>query len=76
MTRAENYPLLHQNGVIVCLHRALEKLPVSGRPVSQALGPEAIYAQRKPLYEKFADHMISNDGAPEDTVRALREVVL
>ena len=42
----------------------------------QALGPEAIYAQREPLYEKFADHMISNDGAPEDTVRALREVVL
>ena len=76
VTRAENYPLLHQNGVIVCLYRALEKLPVSGRPVSQALGPEVIYAQRKPLYEKFADHMISNDGAPEDTVRALREVVL
>ena len=76
VTRAENYPLLHQNGVIVCLHRALEKLPVSGRPVSQALGPEAIYAQRKPLYARFADHMISNDGAPEDTVRAILEVVL
>ena len=47
--------------MIVCLHRALEKLPVSGRPVSQALGPEAIYAQRKPLYEKYAEVTVNVD---------------
>ena len=75
VTRAENYPLLHQNGTIFCLTRALDLLPSAGRPVSQALGAEAIYAQRKPLYERFADHMISNDGALSDTINEILEVL-
>lgn len=75
VTRAENYPLLHQNGTIFCLTRALDLLPSAGRPISQALGAEAIYAQRKPLYERFADHMISNDGALSDTINEILEVL-
>ena len=75
VTRAENYPLLRQNGTIFCLTRALDLLPSAGRPVSQALGAEAIYAQRKPLYERFADHMISNDGALSDTINEILEVL-
>ena len=49
VTRPENYPLLHQNGMIFCLTRDLSRLPISGRPVSQALGAEEIYRRRKSL---------------------------
>ena len=36
VTRAENYALLHQNGVIVWLRRDLAALPTEGRPISQS----------------------------------------
>ena len=75
VTRAENYPLLHQNGTIFCLTRDLSRLPISGRPVSQALGAEELYRRRKPLYEKFADAMIDNDRTVEDAVRQILEVL-
>lgn len=75
VTREENYDLLHQNGTIVRLTRRLDRLPLSGRPVSQALGPEEIYRRRKPLYERFADVTAGNDGPIEETVRNLLEVL-
>ena len=75
VTRPENYPLLHQNGTIFCLTRDLSRLPISGRPVSQALGAEELYRRRKPLYEEFADAMIDNDRTVEDAVRQILEVL-
>ena len=75
VTRPENYPLLHQNGTIFCLTRDLSRLPISGRPVSQALGAEEIYRRRKSLYEGFADVMIDNDRTVEDAVRQILEVL-
>ena len=75
VTREENYPLLHQNGEIFCLQRALERLPSAGRPVSQALGAQTIYAQRKPLYARFADAMIDNNGTPEAAAAQRLEVL-
>ena len=75
VTRPENYPLLHQNGTIFCLTRDLSRLPISGRPVSQALGAEELYRRRKSLYEKFADAMIDNDRTVEDAVRQILEVL-
>ena len=75
VTREENYPLLHQNGEIFCLQRALERLPSAGRPVSQALGAQTIYAQRKPLYARFADAMIDNNGTPETAAAQILEVL-
>lgn len=68
VTQARNYPLLHQNGTIFCLARQLDKLPVDGRPLSQATKAEEMYRIRKPFYEAFADHMIDNNGAPEAAV--------
>ena len=65
VTREENYPLLHQNGRIFCLNRDLEKLPTDGRPLSQATGLSEMYRIRKPLYDRFADHQINNNGSPE-----------
>lgn len=62
VTREENYPLLHQNGVIFCLTRSLEKLPTEGRPLSQQNSLLELYAKRRPMYERFADHMTDNDS--------------
>ena len=68
VTREENYPLLHQNGILFWLTRDLNKLPSDGRPLSQMTRLEDMYRIRRPLYEAFADHIIGNDGAPEDAV--------
>ena len=72
VTRAENYPLLHQNGTLFCLERQLDQLPTGGRPLSQASSPEELYRQRKPLYDRFKDTVIENNGTVEDTVRKIK----
>lgn len=65
VTREENYPSLHQNGTIFCLERALEALPTDGRPLSQATKLSDMYRVRKPLYARFSDHTIDNNGSPQ-----------
>ena len=71
VTRAENYPLLHQNGKIFWLCRDLEKLPADGRPLSQREGVEALFAKRKPLYERFADCVVDNNGSLLDVCKLI-----
>ena len=68
VTRAENYPLLHQNGTIYWLKRDIASLPTDGRPLSQTCKLEQMYQIRKPLYEQFADFTVENDNTPEDAV--------
>ena len=75
VTRAENYPLLHQNGVIVWIRRALSSLPTDGRPLSQANSLETLYEQRKDKYAAFADITAENDGDLSSTVQAIWEVI-
>ena len=75
MTRAENYPLLHQNSVIVWLRRDAARLPTGGRPLSQGADLSAMYAARAPLYERFSDCAADNNGAPEQTVENILEVL-
>ena len=76
VTRAENYPLLRQNSTIVWLQRDLNALPTDGRPLSQAGKLEAMYAVRRPLYERFADVIVDNNGTVEDTIHAIKEALL
>ena len=71
ITRKENYPLLHQNGRIVWIRRDLNKLPIDGRPLSQANKLEEMYRIRAPLYETFSDLVINNNGSCEETVDKL-----
>ena len=73
--RAENYPLLHQNGTIFWLRRDLALLPKDGRPISQRSDLAELYAQREPLYARFADAVIDNNGTPEQTVQQILEVL-
>ena len=72
VTRPENYPLLHQNGTLFCLERRLDRLSTEGRPLSQLRTPEELYRQRKPLYDRFSDAVIENNGTVEDTVRKIK----
>lgn len=74
VTREENYPLLHQNGRIFCIERDLDRLATDGRPLSQATKMEEMYRIRKPLYEQFADYMVSNNGTPERTVEQILSI--
>ena len=72
VTQMRNYDLLHQNGTILWLTRALDKLPTDGRPLSQAGRLEQMYEIRRPMYRSFADAVISNDGALEDTLAEIQ----
>lgn len=75
VTRDRNYPLLHQNGSIFWLQRDLELLPTDGRPLSQANKLTDMYQVRQPMYKKFADHILSNSGTPEETVRGILAIL-
>lgn len=68
VTRAENYPLLHQNGAIVWIDRALENLPTDGRPLSQKHSVQALYEARVEKYAAFADCIVVSDEILDHTV--------
>ena len=70
MTRKENYDLLHQNGIIFWLKRDIDQLPREGRPLS-AGDLAAMYDRRKACYERFADHIVDNNGTVDETVQAI-----
>lgn len=74
VTREENYPLLHRNGVIFWIQRDIDKLPSAGRPLSQQSGPETLYAQRKEKYAAFADHIVISDEVIGHTADKILEV--
>ena len=75
VTPPRNYPLLHQNGTVFCLERALDKLPTDGRPLSQTTRLTDMYRVRKPMYDRFADYHVDNNGtlevAAEDILKIL-----
>ena len=67
----ENYGALRQNGRIYHLLRDLGTLPTDGRPLSQGADLEAMWRERAPLYQRFRDAEIDNNGAVEDTAAAI-----
>ena len=75
VTRAENYPLLHQNGRILRLRRDIGKLPKDGRPLSLANDLPEMAAQREPLYAAFADLTFDNNGALDNTLKTILEAI-
>ncbi|MGE4353783.1 MAG: shikimate kinase [Oscillospiraceae bacterium] len=71
--REENRAAIIQNGFLVYVRRALDRLPTSGRPLStdvQAL--QHMYAVRGPIYSAYADCVCENSG----TIRELAKEVL
>lgn len=75
VTREENYLPLHQNGTIIWLRRELTALPSDGRPLSLGADLSAMYQTRAPLYARFADLQVENDGLPQQTVDQILEVL-
>lgn len=75
VTVADNYELLHQNGVIVWIERDTNKLARDGRPISLSSDLNELYAARLPLYEHFADIKSDNNGDINDTVNAIMEMI-
>ncbi len=57
-----NYASLKQNGRIYHLLRDLSRLPKNGRPLSQSTPPEQLWAEREPLYRRFRDAAVDNNG--------------
>ena len=75
VTRDENYPLLHQNGVIFCLDRDISSLPTDGRPLSQTERLSEMYRIRKPMYDRFADFHIDSNGTPQMAVTQILQIL-
>ncbi|MCF0150206.1 MAG: shikimate kinase [Firmicutes bacterium] len=75
VTRERNYPLLHQNGRIVCLVRDLDKLAVDGRPISLSKDVHLLYQERKDSYRAFADVLVDNNEGPQACVKHILEVL-
>ncbi len=71
VTHGRNHQPLHQNGCIFWLLRDVSLLPTDGRPLSQANDLQQMYQKRRPLYDIFADHCVSNNGSPAETVSAI-----
>ena len=76
VTRAENLPLLSQNGRVIFLDTPPEGLPTAGRPLSQSKTPETLYRERLPLYRKAADVVLPITRDVEENMKKLREIVL
>ena len=75
--RAENLPLLRQNGWICRLRRPVEDLPMEGRPLSSS--PQRLRemeAERAPYYAAAADWELANVGAPEAAAEQLAKAFL
>ncbi len=73
VTVSENYPILHQSGRVYRIDRALSELSTRGRPLSAGglEGLEALYKARAPLYERFSDVGIANDGTLEEAAQKI-----
>ena len=66
-----NYASLHQNGRIYHLIRDISVLPTNGRPLSQGTDLSAMWREREPLYARFRDVEIQNDGSLQETAAAI-----
>ena len=62
VTREQNREPLCMNGTVVFIKRDISLLPKNGRPVSQQHGLMHIWAERKKLYENFADITVEGNG--------------
>ena len=64
--RAENLPLLKQNGFVVFLDRDISELSTDGRPLSvDADALKRMYADRYPIYKAVSDVTVRVDDTPD-----------
>ena len=75
VTREYNYEPLHQNGILLFLDRDINKLPTSGRPLSQAKSPAQLYRERIGAYHRFADYEVKSTENPEQTASNMLAII-
>ena len=68
-----NYAALKQNGRIYQIERDVSLLEREGRPLSANADLLAMLCERAPLYERFRDVAVANDGSAEETARRIWE---
>ncbi|MBP3376380.1 MAG: shikimate kinase [Clostridia bacterium] len=66
VTRDENLDALRQNGKIFFIERELSLLSRDGRPLSQGADLSEMYEKRLPMYLKFSDFTVDNNGSVSD----------
>lgn len=71
-----NIQNLKRNGIIVYVKRDLDKLASAGRPLSNSVGVEKLYEERRALYEGYADVIVKNEDSLDECVRKIEEAVL
>ena len=72
----ENVRLLRANAAVCFVQRGLARLSSAdpSRPLSTSAEALArMYAERLPLYTAAADFSVSNEGAAEETARAIED---
>ena len=74
--RKTNILNLKRNGIVVYVKRDLNKLVSAGRPLSQSVGVEKLYEERRELYESYADIIVDNDTTLDEVVSKIEERVL
>ncbi len=67
----ENHNLLRQNSTTVWVKREIAELPTKGRPVSKSRNLEDLYNERRPLYEKLAEHTVQSKGSVQETAKSI-----
>lgn len=74
VTVPENEYSLKSNGVVFRITRDKDKLDRKGRPlVKDDAAFNKLVAAREPLYKKFADYTIENDGSVSAAVKKITE---
>ncbi len=71
VTREENYPLLHQNSTVFWIRRDPRLLPLGRRLLPDEEAAKRLYELRRPLYERFADVAVDNNGSAEECAKKL-----
>lgn len=69
VTIEKNHDVLRQNGYVVFIERALEKLATDGRPLS--VNVEKLWEVREPLYRAAADICVQSAENPEKTAEEI-----
>ncbi len=75
VTDRVNRDQLRQNGTVFWLQRSLDKLPTTGRPLSQTGDLRQMYRVREPMYQLFSHHTIDNDGDLEAAVDQIMDIL-
>lgn len=70
-TIKENVFPLKMNSKVVWVKRDLNELSTLNRPLSIKKGIDALYKERKEIYEKVSDFSVENNGSIEETVKGV-----